>query len=267
MIESIDAMAAFARSLVTGCGHKLRSMRQSEALQARPKNGHSDIVTDHDLWVQQYLTRSIRRAYPTHSVLGEEGGGFQGSSDFTWVIDPIDGTTNYLHYGRGYAISVALLRGGAPAYGLVLDVAADRLHEGGVSPAAASGDQSPEEGILHMGYKTMQRFTQMGADPYALAARFQGVRYMGCASLELCAIARERCGFYVSTHLKLWDFAAAAAILSSQGCRLAAAELTSGQYFVCAFRSPALYQQCEPYFPAQARHALNLTGGPFHATD
>ena len=149
----------------------------------------------------------------------------------------------------------------------MLDVAADRLHEGGVSPAAASGDQAPEEGILHMGYKTMQRFSQMGADPYALAARFQGVRYMGCASLELCAIAQERCGFYVSTHLKLWDFAAAAAILSSQGCRLAAAELTSGQYFVCAFRSPALYRQCETYFPAQARHALNLTGGPFHVTD
>ena len=260
-------MAAFARSLVAECGQKLQKMRQNETFQVRQKAGHSDIVTDHDLWAQQYLSHRISRAYPTHSILGEEGGGFQGHSDYAWVIDPIDGTTNYLHYGRGYAISVALMRQGTPVYGLVLDVASGTLHEGSPSPSVPAGAEAPEDGILHMGYKTMQRFAEMGADPYALAARFQGVRYMGCASLELCAIAQERCGFYVSTHLKLWDFAAAASILSSQGCRLAAAQIKDGQYFVCAFRSPALYRQCEPYFPPLARQALNQTGGPFHATD
>ena len=127
------------------------------------------------------------------------------------MIDPIDGTTNYCQFGRGYAISLALLRNGRPVYGFVLDVERGKLFEGGASetPAGQTSGEPAEEGILHIGFQTMRDFALLGADPDALAECFRGVRYRGCASLELCGIGEEHAGFYVNSHLKLWDFAAA----------------------------------------------------------
>ena len=261
----------FARDLVLGCGELLREKRRQSDFSVQEKSGHSDIVTDHDVWVQRYLCERILRCYPDHSIVGEEGMCREGASCWKWVIDPIDGTTNYCQFGRDYAISVAILCSGQPVYGFVLDVENARLYEGGDPPqddTQQACQERPEEGILHMGFKSMRDFSRRGADPYALAERFRGVRYLGCASLELCAIADEQAGVYVNSHLKLWDFAAAQAILQSRGCRVAAAELADGIYFVCAYRASSIYQACLPYFPEEIRRKLNENGGTiFHVTD
>lgn len=260
----------FAKKLVMDCGDQLRQKRRRSVFSVREKTGHSDIVTDHDLWVQQYLCRQILQRYPEHSIVGEEGMCHAGASRWQWVIDPIDGTTNYCQFGKNYAISAALLCEGRPVYGLVLDVEQERLYEGDATTACAPSDcrETAQEGILHIGFKTMRDFTCQGADPYALAGQFRGVRYLGCASLELCGIADEQAGVYVNSHLKPWDFAAAYAILHSRGCSMAVAALSGGNYFVCAYRSPLLYQQCVPFFPREIRRKLNENGGDtFHVTD
>ena len=267
MTERLDELTAFGRALVRACGARLRDMRCAGGFAVEEKHGHSDLVTEHDRWAQRFLTEGILTAYPDHGVLGEEGEGRAGASPFSWVIDPIDGTTNYCQFGRDYAISLALLYRGRPIHGFVLDVQGNCLHEGRSAARSAPAAESPRQGVLHMGFKTMQEFAAMGADPYALAAQFRGVRYLGCASLEICAIAQQQAGFYVNSHLKWWDFAAAEAVLSSRGCQVAAAELSPGRYFVCAFRSPALYRQCQPFFPARARRALNEKGDLLHVTD
>lgn len=260
----------FAKQLVLDCGEELRQKRREGAFSIREKAGHSDIVTDHDVWVQQYLCRQIVQRYPEHGIVGEEDMCRAGTSRWQWVIDPIDGTTNYCQFGRDYAISVALLYDGQPVYGLVLDVAQERLYEGGAAPQQMPPDcrERAQDGILHMGFKTMRELSGMGADPYALCAQFRGVRYLGCASLELCGIADAPAGVYVNSHLKLWDFAAAYVILRSRGCHFAAAALAGGSYFVCACHSPLLYRQCMPFFPDEAQRKLNEMGGNiFHATN
>lgn len=240
-------------------------MRKNSIFSVQEKHGHSDIVTDHDLWVQEYLTGRLLDRYPEHGVLGEEKTGTHGVSDWSWVIDPIDGTTNYCQYGRDYAISLALLYDGVPRYGMVLDVEKEHLYEGSGIPLdqPLPPDEDPKYGILHMGFKTMRDFTQMGADPYALAESFRGMRYSGCASLELCGISEEKCGLYVNTHLKLWDFAGAYSILRSRNCRMAVVRMEDDSYFVCAYRSPTLFRQCFPLFPEFIQQKLNETGGIF----
>lgn len=255
----------FARPLLLSCGRKLRDMRKNSVFSVQEKHGHSDIVTDHDLWVQEYLTSRLLDRNPDHGVIGEEKTGPRGVSDWSWVIDPIDGTTNYCQYGRDYAISLALLYKGVPYYGMVLDVEREHLYEGGGLPIdqCLSRDENPRDGILHMGFKTMRDFTQLGADPYALAESFRGMRYSGCASLELCGISEEKCGLYVNTHLKLWDFAGAYAILQSRNCRMAVVRMVDDNYFVCAFRSPNLFHQCCALFPEMIQQKLNETGGIF----
>lgn len=247
----------FAKQLVLDCGGQLKQKRRESAFSIREKAGHSDIVTDHDVWVQQYLCRQIVQQYPDHGIVGEEGMCRAGNSGWQWVIDPIDGTTNYCQFGRDYAISVALLSDGQPVYGLVLDVEQELLYEGKAALYhSLDCEETAQEGVLHMGFKTMREFSDMGADPYALCAQFRGVRYLGCASLELCGIASQHAGVYVNSHLKLWDFAAAYAILRSRGCHMAAAALANGGYFVCAYRSPRLYQQCLPFFPDEVQRKL-----------
>ena len=164
-----------------GCGELLREKRRQSDFSVQEKSGHSDIVTDHDVWVQRYLCERILRCYPDHSIVGEEGMCREGASCWKWVIDPIDGTTNYCQFGRDYAISVAILCSGQPVYGFVLDVENARLYEGGDPPqddTQQACQERPEEGILHMGFKSMRDFSRRGADPYALAERFRGVRYL-----------------------------------------------------------------------------------------
>ncbi len=138
MTEETRPLADFARSLVLACGVRLRERRRSAPFAVREKGDYRDIVTDHDLWVQEYLLSRLLARWPDHGVLGEEGARRPGSSPWTWVLDPIDGTTNYCQLGKDYAISLGLLREGVPVWGLVLDVASGRLLEG--DPPAKDGN-------------------------------------------------------------------------------------------------------------------------------
>lgn len=270
MVPVMTELYHFAKNLVLDCGRQLRTRRRECGISIQEKAGHSDIVTDHDLWVQRRLCEEILKHYPDHGIIGEENMCREGTSLWKWIIDPIDGTTNYCQFGRDYAISVALFCSEQPIFGFVLDVENARLYEGGVSAQSKIPEcrETAEKGILHIGFKTMRDFTCQGADPYALAEKFRGVRYLGCASLELCGIAQEQAGFYVNSHLKLWDFAAAQSVLHSRGCKIKAVPLSNGNYFVCAYRSPFLYRQCFSFFPKALQQKLNENGGDIsHVTN
>ena len=178
------------------------------------------------------------------------------------MLDPIDGTTNYYQAGRGYAISLGLLYREEPVWGLVLEGSSGKALEGSIPYGAGrSGPADPHQAVLHLGVKTMESLTALGVDACRFARQFQGVRYFGCASLELCSVAEERGGVYVNSHLKLWDFAAAWAVLKSQGCSIAAVPMEGEDWFVCAASSQELYQACLSLLPASIRTKLEKTGG------
>ena len=263
-------MIAFARSLVLSSGQYLRGLRATTVVEMHEKDGPEDIVTDHDVWIQNRLTAEIALRYPRHALIAEEGVEARGRCEWTWVIDPIDGTTNYCLAGERYAISVGLMHFGAPYYGLVLDVSSGCLHEGRFSreePGASS--ESSERSFLYLGFKTIRDLASLGGDPLGLGVRFMGVRAWGCASLELCEIARMRSGFYLSSRLRLWDFAAAASILSAAGCTLRAVPLDGGRWLVAAFHSPKLLNDCAHFLPEPLRQKLLAPsgGGYIHAVD
>ena len=262
MTEELLPLADFARSLVVSCGARLEERRRGLSPAMREKGSYRDIVTDHDLWVQEYLLSRLLARWPDHGVLGEEGARRQGTSPWTWVLDPIDGTTNYYQAGRGCAISLGLLYRGEPVWGLVLDISSGKAREGSIPYGPGrSGSLAPHQAMLHLGVRTMESLTALGGNAYRFARQFQGVRYFGCASLELCSVAEERGGVYVNSHLKLWDFAAAWAILRSQGCSIAAAPMEGEDWFVCAATSRELYQACLTLLPPSIRTKLEKTGG------
>ena len=141
----------------------------------REKGSYRDIVTDHDLWVQEYLLSRLLARWPDHGVLGEEGARRQGTSPWTWVLDPIDGTTNYYQAGRGCAISLGLLYRGEPVWGLVLDISSGKAREGSIPYGPERpGSLAPHQAVLHLGVRTMESLAALGGDAYHFARQFQG---------------------------------------------------------------------------------------------
>lgn len=250
-----DELVTFGTELITECGKLLLEKQQNEKFFIKEKNGCNDVVTEHDMWVQKYLITHIKSRYPNHAFIGEEtieefskeDVNFQ--SDWCWIIDPIDGTSNYASIGELYTISVALVHDDTLFYGWVYDVKADRLYQGMADYSiTARGKEKIQECLLYMGHKTEWDLVRYGVCIEKLENSFRGVRYQGCASLEICQVA-EGNRIYFNTHLSLWDFAAAAAIISKKGAYVRAALLDTGKYCVCAYRSEEVYQKCMEFMP------------------
>ncbi len=238
-LEALGGMPAlpyrFVQALVREAGAMLRAAA-SEAVGFEVKGGdRRDLVTRYDSLVQDYLVSGISARLPRHSFLAEEDAAEPGRDPGApadpeapvWIIDPIDGTTNFACAGGDFAISVALYEGGRPRFGLVYDVMADEMYSaapgsgaylGGARLGPAGRAASIEEAVIDVSMDSCRVLRGlMGADPEALALAGRGHRALGCASLAICRIARGSLDLYVSGKLSVWDHAAADIVLSEAG--------------------------------------------------
>ena len=167
-----------ARGILLECGRELMRRRMESLGEVEEKTGYDDVVTPNDRWAQDFICGRLLERFPSHGVLGEEGARKKGESPWLWVLDPIDGTTNFIHLGKLYAISLGLYYGGKPYGGLVLDVEQGRVYEGLEKPVSLPRGEVGQcrRSLLHLGYKTMEHLAAMGSDPLALPRQFRGVR-------------------------------------------------------------------------------------------
>ncbi len=226
----------FVEGLVREAGSILRKAAAG-SMEIELKGGdRRDLVTRYDGIVQDYLVSGISTRHPGHAFLAEEaifqGGRPGGQADSfeigpVWIIDPIDGTTNFACSGRDFAISVALYEDGQPRVGFVYDAMADEMYaaatgEGAYLNGARLGPAGRAPTIdgalvdLSMdSCRVLKGFD--GADPEALALAGSGHRALGCASLDICRIARGSLDVYLSAKLCPWDYAAADIVLAEAG--------------------------------------------------
>ncbi|MEZ5238175.1 MAG: inositol monophosphatase family protein, partial [Microthrixaceae bacterium] len=177
-------------------------------------------------------------------VLGEEHGGRIEESGITWIVDPIDGTTNYLYDHPGYAVSVAAWAGGRPLVGVVEDPTHGRtyfaLRAGGSFCGTRVDPGNPTEGAQRLrladpaplgqmlvatgfGYDP-QRRAEQGGVAAALLPRIRDIRRMGAAAVDLCSVAAGRVDAYYEAGLSIWDLAAGQLIASEAGAAVEAIE-------------------------------------------
>ncbi|MDC7223458.1 MAG: PHP domain-containing protein [Spirochaetales bacterium] len=192
---------------------------------------HSDLVTKYDREVETRLVRALSAAFPEDRFLTEEEDrGTDLNRGIVWIIDPIDGTTNFVHRQKDYAISVACYRDGEPWFGLVKDVAGGDLYEAVAGEEARLNGKrlpplpscSPNRGLkqalvdfsINTAYLLNEEFA---ADLTQLAPLICGHRAYGAASLILCRLAKGEGDIYLSAKLSLWDYAAAGIILREVG--------------------------------------------------
>ncbi|MGE0712972.1 MAG: inositol monophosphatase [Planctomycetota bacterium] len=191
-----------------------------------------EAVTAADLASEELILGRIAAAFPEHGVLSEErskGGGAPAPADGPlWVVDPLDGTTNYLEGGPHYAISIAwgLAEAGRfdPLLGVVLQPGTGELHAAG----AAEGwlGAAPPPSSLPLRRRSLSLQLGVLDDPetsavlgrlFAAGPRLGAVRILGAAALDLAHVARGRHGAYLARGLSLWDVAAGALLVHAAG--------------------------------------------------
>lgn len=201
--------------------------RMSQTLNVQIKTKHSDLVTTVDREVESFLVNKILMHYPEHHVLGEENvGNSKALSRNVWVIDPIDGTTNFINRKKDFAISVAFCSSDQQGeVGVVYDVMRGKLYhairgsgaylnETKLSPLVQSS--TLEEELVTMNTDNLTDLRERGKVD-RLTDRARGVRKYGATTIEMCEMAVGRIGGYLQYLIKSWDYAACRIILEELG--------------------------------------------------
>lgn len=193
------------------------------------KQSWSDLVTEVDRAAEEAVKSLIHSRFPDHGLVGEEGGG-GWEREYTWVLDPLDGTTNFAHTLPNYACSLACFRGSEPLVAAVYDPNRDELFTarrgGGAtlngSPVTVDPAANLRESVIGTNLLWDLR---TGRDPnlpglLLLARDVRGIRSIGSAALELAYVACGRYTGFAQHSLAPWDFAAGALLVEEAGGRV-----------------------------------------------
>lgn len=205
----------------------LRYMNRLDSLDVVEKQRH-DYVSEVDRLAETEILRELKRAYPRDAFLGEESGQ-TGSGRNVWVVDPLDGTHNYLRGIPHFCVSIGLLENGEPTLGVVYDPLRDELFTGDKGNGAYLNDRRIRIGrrdglggaLLATGFPYRQRRhldAQLGMTQ-ALLAEAEDIRRTGSAALDLAYVAAGRFDGFYETGLKPWDMAAACVLVREAGGR------------------------------------------------
>ena len=228
MTREPDRFLEVALSAVREASNYIRE--QSQLTRQIDFKGTTDLVTQADRGSEQIILRQIEAVYPGHSILAEESEGKRLESQFTWIIDPLDGTTNFVHGYPFYAVSIALFKDELPLVAVVADV----FHEQIYSAVLGEGAYRNEEKIFVTETSTLEKALLATGFPYIhneiwqrnielfreFTDRCQGVRRAGAAALDLCHVA---CGWldgFWEHGLQPWDSAAGILIVDEAGGKI-----------------------------------------------
>lgn len=191
--------------------------------------GEVDLVTETDERAEETIREVLLGAYPSYGVLGEEGGETAGEGDERWIVDPLDGTTNFAHGLPMFAVSIALEKAGE----VVLGVVHDPIREETFVAERGRGARLNEEDISVSETEELVRALVVTGFPYErdevpeavelfgrFSVRAQGMRRLGSAALDLCFVAAGRLDAYYERGIHAWDVAAAGLILEEAGGRI-----------------------------------------------
>ncbi|UJF25147.1 inositol monophosphatase [Suttonella sp. R2A3] len=205
--------------------------RQLEQIQAQEKSP-GDFVSIVDQQAERAIKAVLHDKYPTHTIIGEESGETQGKpnkggDDYQWIIDPLDGTANFLHGIAQFAVSIALMKNGRLEVGLVYDPINDELFTAARGQGAqlngrrirTNAQRDPARSIIGTGFpfKNPELMDQQVRYVGALLQEFSDLRRLGSAALDLCYVACGRLDAFYEMALNPWDIAAGILIAQEAG--------------------------------------------------
>jgi len=206
----------------------LRAMEIGE-FKVDTKSTTSDLVTEIDREAERELVRTIRAERPDDWIVGEEGSNFSGDSGVRWILDPLDGTTNFVHRYPSHSVAVGVEIDGRRLIGVVHDTFGNRVYSGVVGEGATC-DGKPisvrdechlNQALVGTGFLPDANVRRVQVDllRYVLP-RIRDVRRSGCPSLDICGVASGMLDAFYECGLGQWDIAAAAAIAEAAGAKI-----------------------------------------------
>ena len=217
-----------------------RAALEGGALEVKAKN-KNDFVTQVDKAAEQAIIGVIHAAYPDHSILAEESGDTPGArAEHRWVIDPLDGTTNYIHGFPQYCVSIALEHRGVPTHGVVYDPGKNELFTASRGRGAFLDDRRMrvskcirlQDALVGTGfpYKEVSRLDLYMRQLRTMMTSSAGVRRAGAAALDLAYVAAGRLDAFWEMGLSRWDMSAGALLIQEAGGMVA--DLQGGADFL-----------------------------------
>jgi myo-inositol-1(or 4)-monophosphatase len=188
--------------------------------------GEVDLVTEVDEQAERAIQKILLGAFPTHGMLAEEGGWHPGEEDARWIVDPLDGTTNYAHGLPIFCVSIALERAGEMVLGIVHDPMREEMYVaqrgGGATlndePISVSDTDEPNRALIATGFPYDRDKMPEALDLFGrFAALTRGMRRLGSTALDLCYVASGRLDGYYERGIWAWDIAAGSLILEEAG--------------------------------------------------
>jgi myo-inositol-1(or 4)-monophosphatase len=210
-------------SIIRGAG---RMILENENAAIRQKGSHYDFVTETDVLVQEYLREKLTQVLPDSRFFSEEQENEPLGDELTWIVDPIDGTSNFMRGRRYSCVSVALCKNKEPMLGMVYNPYSNEMFRAEINCGATLNghtievSQTPLERALvffgtspydpelsHLSFKAAQAFLQKAGD----------LRRLGSAALELCEVAQGKADIFFEMRLRPWDYAAGCLIVREAG--------------------------------------------------
>jgi myo-inositol-1(or 4)-monophosphatase len=208
-------------------GGEVLLRKMQDASRSVDRKGAQDFVTDADRASQRAIVDFLRRRHPVHAIRAEEALEIESKGRHLWVIDPLDGTTNFIHGYPCFSVSVAVLRDGQVVAGAVHDPTRaetfDAARGGGARrngvPLQVSAVAALADALLVTGFpfREPDRLDEFLADFTALFREVSGIRRDGSAALNLCYIAAGRLDGFWERGLSVWDVAAGALLVEEAG--------------------------------------------------
>ncbi len=252
-IEDLQTVLPYVRQLAESAG-TLQMEYLNSAVKMENKSSQVDIVTEVDQRCEELITSNLHTKFPDHEILGEEQGSQSSSnnSPYRWVIDPLDGTTNYVHRVPVFATSIALLKHDRPVLGVVHSAPLGRTYtaiagEGAYltrTPLHTSKTSRLNASLVATGVPYDRATTEKNNVNYIahLTPRVRGIRRMGAAALDICFVAEGVFDAYWELKVRLWDIAAGILIAREAGAVVNYLSIDNNYSYDIICSAPGLYK-------------------------
>lgn len=245
----IGALLELAVDTARQAGKIAETTRRQGVDVAATKSNDLDIVTRADLDAEALIKQTILSQRPEDGFLGEETDEVLGTDGLTWLVDPIDGTVNYLYAEPSYAVSIAAYLGNVPVVGVVYSPALDELwsacHAGGASLNGVGfrtrASVSPAQPLLGTVFDYTPELRSRQLQRLADSAEvIRDVRVSGSTALDLCRVAAGRLDVFCTDSVNWWDVGAGILIAREAGCRTWARQDPQTGRVHCVVSNPAV---------------------------
>ncbi|MCH7788233.1 MAG: inositol monophosphatase [Acidobacteria bacterium] len=237
--------------------------RSNESFEVATKSSATDLVTEIDAWAERFIIDSISEARPDDGFIGEEGADSASRSGVTWVIDPIDGTTNFVYRYPMFAVSIAAVTETETLVGAVAHCSSGEVYHAttgggafvGESPLAVSDQQSLPQSLVAtgFGYDAEQR-RQQAQQLTHIIGEVRDIRRSGSAATDLAFTAAGLVDAYYEAGLNRWDIAAGELIVREAGGLVDLTETGNRRYSVLA-AAPGVFDELRVLLKMARGHA------------